>query len=315
MEDTQKKTKKKHRGALIILIVVVVALGALVVINPFDSLIAKLQETTAEAAPVESSKVSVRVDPLSLTSIDQVIEGNGNVIDPSSLDVYPEVAGTMTELAVAVGDRVEKDQVLAVIDPSRAGMVYKSSTVTSPSAGTVLAVPFVEGATVGPQAPIVRLGLIDDLEVVMHIAEQYIGRVLIGTEAELTFAAYPGEVFSATVSYLSPVLNPTARTMEIRLTIHDPERMVKSGMFPAVRLLTGHKDDVISIDRSSIVYEGVKSYVYIAEEAGTAKKVEVSTGIQMGQTVEITSGLSAGDRLIVEGQTLLTDGAELNILQ
>lgn len=146
--------------------------------------------------------------------------------------MYPEVAGKLTSLTVSVGDRVQKGQEVAVIDPSRAGMVYKNSIITSPSEGTVLALPFVEGAMVSAQTPIVRLGLIDDLEVVTYIAEQYIGEVSIGTEATLTFAAFPSRTFNAEVTYLSPVLNAATRTLEIRLTIEDPERMVKSGCSP-----------------------------------------------------------------------------------
>ncbi len=310
-----KKKKKKHTAALIIMIVAILALAALVVINPFESLIAKIQAATDTTVTTETTKVSVKVLQVETSGIDQVIEGNGNVIDPSSLNVYPEVAGTMTELLVDVGDRVEKDQVLAVVDPSRAGMVYKKSNVTSPSAGTVLALSFVEGATVSQQAPIVRLGLIDDLEVVMNIAEQYIGDVSIGTKAELSFASYPSQTFTAEVTFLSPVLNAASRTMEIHLTIDDPEGKVKSGMFPSVKLLIGHKEGVISISRSAVVYEGIQGYVFIADGNGLAAKKAVTTGIQVGEMIEITKGLSAGDSLIIEGQTLLADGAELNIVQ
>ncbi len=305
--------KKKHTGALIVLIVVITALAAVVVLNPFETLLAKIQPAAApEEGPV---RVSVRVATLESSSIDQMIEGNGNVIDPSSLDVYPEVAGTLTELSVSVGDQVEKDQIIALVDPSRAGMVYKKSTVTSPSAGTVLALPFVEGATVSAQAPIVRLGLIDDLEVVMNIAEQHIGKVEIGTAAELTFAAYPSESFPAEVTYLSPVLNPASRSLEIRLTIDDPQRKIKSGMFPTVSLFIGHKDNIISIPTSAVVYEGTKAYAYTADGQDKANKVELSLGVQVSDRIEVTEGLAAGDRLIIEGQALLTDGTDLNIVQ
>lgn len=308
-------TKKKHRAALIIMIIVLIGLVTVIVVNPFEDLIQSLQGTQGNAVPDGSGTVSVRVLPLELSAMDKVIRVNGNVIDPSSLDVYPEVAGKMTSLLVSVGDRVQEGQELAVLDPSRAGMVYKSSIVTSPGEGTVLALPFVEGAMVSAQTPIVRLGLIEDLEVVTYIAEQHIGEVGIGTKASLTFAAFPSRTFNAEVTYLSPVLNAATRTLEIRLTIEDPQRIVKSGMFPSVTLYTEHRDDIISIPVSALLYEGDQGYVYTADEDGVARKKMVSTGIQVGTEVEITEGLSAGEHLVIEGHTLVSDGALLNIVQ
>ena len=310
-----KTTKKKHRAALIIMVIVLIGLVTVIVLNPFEDLIQSLQGSQENAVTEGTSTVSVRVLPLELSSMDKVIRVNGNVIDPSSLDVYPEVAGKMTSLMVSVGDRVQEGQELALIDPSRAGMVYKSSIVTSPSEGTVLALPFVEGAMVSAQTPIVRLGLIEDLEVVTYIAEQYIGEVALGTKAALTFAAFPSRTFSAEVTYLSPVLNAATRTLEIRLTIEDPQRIVKSGMFPSVTLYTEHRDDIISIPVSALLYEGDQGYVFIADEDGVARKKMVSTGIQVGTEIEISEGLSAGEHLVIEGHTLVSDGALLNIVQ
>ncbi len=308
-------TKKKHRGALIIMIIVLVGLVTVIVLNPFEGLVQSLQDTQVGAESEGPAMVSVRILPLELTSMDKVIRANGNVIDPSSLDVYPEVAGKLTSLMVSVGDRVQKGQELAVIDPSRAGMVYKNSIITSPSEGTVLALPFVEEAMVSAQTPIVRLGLIDDLEVVTYIAEQYIGEVSIGTKATLTFAAFPSRTFGAEVTYLSPVLNAATRTLEIHLTIEDPQRVVKSGMFPSVTLYTEHREDIISIPASALLYEGDQGYVFTADEDGVARRRLVATGIQVGTEVEVTEGLKAGEQLVVEGHTLLSDGALLNIVQ
>ncbi|MFA6733142.1 MAG: efflux RND transporter periplasmic adaptor subunit, partial [Sphaerochaeta sp.] len=181
--------------------------------------------------------------------------------------------------------------------------------------GTILALPFVVGAGVSMQAPLARIGMLENLEVVTDIAERHIGSVGIGTKAELTFKAYPGQRFSAEVSRLSPVLNPGSRTLEIGLTFEDAEGKIKSGMFPTITLFTEHLDSVIAIPRSALLYSGSQAYLYIADNSNVAHRVNVEVGLQVDDMIEIKSGLNEGDLLVVEGQSLLTEGTLVRVLQ
>lgn len=86
-------------------------------------------------------------------------------------------------------------------------------------------------------------------------------------------------------------------------------------MFPSVTLYTEHREGIISIPASALLYEGDQGYVFTADEDDVARRRLVSTGIQVGTEVEITDGLKSGEKLVVEGHTLLSDGALLNIVQ
>lgn len=310
MEHT---SSKKRIAGLVVLIILIILATALVVVNPFKYL-KQLQPTPVQETQKDKAAVSVNVESIALSDLQNTIKGNGNVIDPSSLDVYPEVAGTLTSLDVSVGDRVAKDQVLATVDPSRAGVVYKSSSVKAPASGTILSLPFVQGSTVSMQAPIARIGLLENLEVVMDIAERNIGSVGIGTKAEFLFKAFGDKVFTGQVSRLSPVLNPATRTLEIRLTIDDPDNLVKSGMFPSVTLLTEQISNVVVIARSSLLYNGDQAYVYVVDENNIAHTRSVSLGMEVDDLVQITEGLQVGDVLVIQGQSLLTEGTQVRVL-
>ncbi|MGD9927694.1 MAG: efflux RND transporter periplasmic adaptor subunit [Sphaerochaeta sp.] len=306
-------TSKKRIVEVSVLVILILAATAVIVINPFAGLIEK--QKASEPEVVEDATVSVIVQALEPRNLQNVIQGNGNVIDPSSIDVYPEVAGTLTSLLVSVGEEVEKDQIIGTVDPSRAGMVFKESIIKAPASGTVLALPFVQGAMVTAQAPIARLGMLEELEVVMSIAERNIGSVEIGTKARLSFKAFPGKIFTGTVTRLSPVLNPATRTLEIGITVDDPEKQVKSGMFPAVELHTEHLEDVLVVPRSSLLYAGAQSYVYVVDSNNVAHRRNVEIGMQVSDAVQIVSGLEIGDRLVIQGQSLLNDGAVVRIVQ
>lgn len=305
---------KKHIAGLIVLIVLIILATALVVINPFQYL--KNSKATVVATTDEGPvEVSVRVMDVQLVDLQNTIVGNGNVVDPSSIDVYSEVNGTLTTLSVSLGQRVEKDQVLGTVDPSRAGVTYKQSVIKAPVAGTILLLPFVQGSNVSMQAPIARIGLLEDLEVVLDIAERHIGTVGIGTKAELSFKAFDDQVFQAEVIRLSPVLNPATRTLEIALKLQDPEGKVKSGMFPSVVLFTERLEQVLAIPRSALLYFGNQAYVFTVDSNGLAQKKNVEVGMQVDDKVQITTGLVVGDTLIVQGQSLMTEGTLVRILQ
>ena len=310
----KQQHSKKHSTGLIVLIVLIILVTVLVVINPFQYLknLHPAPTATVENGPVE---VSVRVMTVELVDLQNTIVGNGNVVDPSSIDVYSEVNGTLTSLAVSLGQRVEKDQVIGTVDPSRAGVTFKESVIKAPVAGTILRLPFIEGSLVSVQAPIARIGLLEDLEVVLDIAERHIGTVGIGTKAELVFKSFPGQVFQAEVIRLSPVLNPATRTLEIALKLHDPDRKVKSGMFPSVILFTERIEQVIAIPRSALLYSGSQAYVFTVGSDGFAQKKNVEVGMQVDDMVQITTGLVVGDSLIVQGQSLMTEGTLVRILQ
>nr|WP_321264496.1 efflux RND transporter periplasmic adaptor subunit [uncultured Sphaerochaeta sp.] len=306
-------TSKKRIVGVSVLVILILAATSVIVINPFAGLIEK--QKASETEVVEDATVSVAVQALEPRNLQNVIQGNGNVIDPSSIDVYPEVAGTLTSLLVKVGEQVEKDQVMGTVDPSRAGMVYKESVIKAPASGTVLALPFVQGAVVTGQAPIARLGMLEELEVVMSIAERHVGSVGIGTKARLSFKAFPGKMFTGTVTRLSPVLNPASRTLEIGITVDDTEKQVKSGMFPTVELLTDYLENVLVVPRSSLLYAGAQSYVYVVDSSNVAHRRNVEIGMQVSDMVQIVSGLEMGDHLVIQGQSLLTDGAAVRIVQ
>ncbi len=309
-------TTNKRKVGLVLLLVIIVAAVAVIILNPFASLKA-LNPSLAEKESNGGEKVAiaVSVDPVMRTTLQNYIRGNGNVVDPKALDVYPEVMGNLTYLDAKVGDKVEKDKLLAKIDPSRAGVVYKESEVKAPVSGTILAVNFAKGASVSSQGPLFRIGMLEALEVEMDIAERYVGSVRVGTRAMATFKAYPEQEFAGEVTRLSPVLNPTSRTLEIGLRLEDPDHLIKSGMFPTVTILTEKLEDVLVISRSSVLYDGSQAYVYVATKANLVEKKPIKIGLVVDDRAQVLTGLEEGQRVITQGQTLLTEGTSVRIVE
>lgn len=310
-------TSGKRRIGLIILILLILGAAALVILNPFKDLASFVPglNTPASNEEVGDGAVPVRISRVQVQDLRDYIRLNGDVVDTKTIDVYPEVTGKITFLDVEVGDRVVREQEIARIDPSRPGMVYRETAVKSPAEGTVLAVNFPLGASVSPQAPLVRLGMLGNLEVEVSIAERHIGKVGIGSEAMATFAAYPGRTFSGTVVRLAPVLNPATRTLKVGIAIEDPQHLVKAGMFPSLLLFTDEVRDARVVDRTSIMYDGGQTYVFTLADDQRARRTPVTVGLVVGDTAQILEGLQEDDDVVVQGQSLLADGAAVTVVE
>ncbi|MDY0290028.1 MAG: efflux RND transporter periplasmic adaptor subunit [Sphaerochaeta sp.] len=308
-------TNKKKKVGLVVLLTIIVVAVAIIILNPFANIRSANKDVSGDLQAEKKVAIAVNASPVERTTLQNYIRGNGNVVDPKALDVYPEVMGTLSFLDAKVGDKVDKEKLLARIDPSRAGVVYKESEVRAPVSGTILAVNFAKGSSVSAQGPLFRIGLLDALEVEMDIAERFVGSVRVGTRAVATFKAYPGREFAGEVTRLSPVLNPTSRTLEIGIRLEDPDLLIKSGMFPTVTILTDRLTDRLVIQRSSVLYEGNQAYVYAVGKDNLAKKEYIQLGLVVDDKAEVLSGLAEGQVIVTQGQTLLTDGTSVRIVE
>ena len=246
---------------------------------------------------------------------------SGDIVAGSTVDAYPDVAGKVTRLFVAIGDRVQKDAPLAEVDPSRPGMTFIPAVVKAPITGTIVALPAQLGMTISQAAPVARLSRTDSLELRTYVAERFVSKIRFGLKAEIGLDAYPGQSFQARITELSPVLDPSSRTMEIRLELPGQDARLKAGMFAKVKVITAEKDGIVKIPANAVVKRFGESYVFtVAADpsdpaAFVARRALVTTGILIDDKLEILSGLAPAQEIVVRGQTLLEDGSRVNVIE
>lgn len=280
------------------------------------------KKAAAEAkAKEEADKAAVTVFAVSTTTatrgeLKDYLEFSGDVAAKTNVDILPDSAGKVTEIRVRVGDTVEKDDVIALVDASRPGMTYEPGPVKAPIRGTITAVNVVAGSMVSQQVPVARVSKTDSLEIGMNVPERYVSKIKLSQSAYLRFDAYPGEVFPARIAEISPVLDQTSRSMSVKLSLVTPDSRIKAGMFARVKLITDTRTGIVKIPESAIVSRFGESLVFvvIAGEKATARKQVVTPGIRVDDKVEILAGLAGGEEIVVKGQTLLEDGSEVNVV-
>ena len=244
----------------------------------------------------------------------------GDIVSGSTVDAYSDVAGKVSRLYVSVGSRVSKGAPIAEVDPSRPGMNYVPGVAAAPISGTVVSLPAQVGMTISQAVPIARISGGNALEIRLYVAERFISKMALRLPCEIVLDAYPGEIFRGSVTEVSPVVDPASRTMEVRLNVDNPGSRLKAGMFAKVRIITERKNNIVKIPSAAMIQRFGETYVFAAEPdpanpgVMTARKKIITPGILVDGVLEVQSGLAPDEEIVVRGQSLLEDGARINIV-
>ena len=217
-------------------------------------------------------------------------------------------------------DRVDKARNLlrlldvpdAVIrDIERAGETRNTVPVLSPIDGILTRMMAREGMYVSKSSEMFTIADLSRVWVMVDVFEHQIAWVKPGLTAEIRVPAHPGRKWQGIVDYLYPDLDPKTRTLRVRLVFPNPERELKPNMFADVVIYGGPKSDVLKIPREALIVTGERESVVKALGEGRFQPVDVETGMQRGNEVEILSGLGEGDEVVVSGQFLIDSESSL----
>jgi len=271
-------------------------------------------------AKIEETSFPVKVEVVSPTTLIESLTLTGDVREIEEVDVFPKVSGKLIELKVEEGDRVKKDEILAVIDRDITGVKFEPAEVAAPVEGIVGRVYLDKGAAVNPPTPspsmgtpLVRIVNMDSVKVVINVIEKDLPKIKTGQKAKIRVEAYPNEIFYGKVNLVSPVVNLLTRTATVEIGLANPNHALKPGMFADVEIIIGEKKEAVLIPSYAVLEMGEKNKVFIIS-GGKTKEKEVSLGLSGSDRVEVKEGINPGDSLIVAGQHSLKDGDLIRIV-
>lgn len=261
-----------------------------------------------------SAVVSVRTMTAEITTLHGYVNTNGEVESQNSVSVYPDMGGKVISTSVMLGSSVKKNDIIAYVDPSEPGTNYRSSPVYAPISGSVISTPLKNGKKVTTSTAIAIIGDINNLQVTANVPERYVAVLKKGLKAEVSVEAYPGVIFAATVSRVSPVVDATTRTKEVILTFDRHDERINAGMFAKVKLYTEDYSGAVVMPSDALVQNGDDFFAYIVNSSGggeTVSKVKVEKGKTVDGYVQILSGVKEGDKVVIQGMTSLGDGSKI----
>lgn len=190
-----------------------------------------------------------------------------------------------------------------------------NASIKAPISGYVAMVIGAAGEMASPQATVVTIVNTDPLKVKANLAEQEVTHVKVGSKVSVEITAL-NKTVDATVTAVSPVMDQTLKAYPIEITIPNASGELKADMVVSVKWKadsTTEKKSLI-IARKAAFDENGKRYAYRIEN-NVAKKIEIATGKESSDLIEVTNGVAQGDTIVVRGQTLLKDGAQVQIQQ
>jgi cobalt-zinc-cadmium efflux system membrane fusion protein len=169
----------------------------------------------------------------------------------------------------------------------------------------------VVGQQADPSQTLLEVAALDTVWLVVQAFERDAARVRVGASALVTFPALPGRTFEGRVDQVGLQVDASSRTVPIRLTLKNPEGLFRPGMSATAAIdLGGDGASVVAVPATSLQRLEDDWVVFLPRAEGAFEIREVGRGRDLGGEIEIVSGLSAGETVVVEGAFLLKAEAD-----
>ncbi|MBT8106461.1 MAG: efflux RND transporter periplasmic adaptor subunit [Woeseiaceae bacterium] len=169
------------------------------------------------------------------------------------------------------------------------------------------------GNTIRVGDPAYRVTSLDPLVTYLHIPEREFQRIAPGQPVAIEIDALPGEPFMATVTRVSPVVDPVTGTFKTTIEMRDEQRRIKPGMFGRMNIIYDRHENVLQIPRAAIFDERGEESVYVIEDDKAIRR-PVQTGFGQNGMVEITAGLADADAVVTVGHVGLKNEATVIVI-
>jgi RND family efflux transporter MFP subunit len=184
----------------------------------------------------------------------------------------------------------------------------------APFAGIISAKLIDRGASAAPGMPAFTILKTDQVYAKAPIAESEISKLIIGREVLVIIPALNDSI-KGKVTIINPQADNSSRTYTVKVRLGNSNKKLLPGMLTEMKVYTGSNQQNIVIPAASIVRDADDlTYVFVANQQNKAIRRRITaSGVTTNNEVIVQSGLQAGDKLIVNGQTRLEDGSSIQL--
>ena len=220
--------------------------------------------------------------------------------------ITDEGLGTAQTLDDAAAARKVAEADLAVI---RARL--QKTRIVAPFAGVLGACQVSPGAFVRAGAPITELAQIRQLRVAFSAPERFYSQLQRGAKVKVSPTAYPGYELIGKVQVIDPIVDVGTRRVKVIAALDNPGGKFRPGMSANVTVILSERQNALVISNEAIFVEGNQSLVFVINADSTVARTPVELGTRMRESVEVLSGLEAGNLVVRAGHQKLFPGAKV----
>jgi multidrug efflux pump subunit AcrA (membrane-fusion protein) len=273
-------------------------------------------------------------------SLEEMISLAGTVVPQARVEVFSRTSGQLQQVKVKEGDRVHRNDLLAVVQGKDGGPV----SIVSPIAGVIARRSCEPGgvALAMDATNSEALFVVEDIEVVkvqVGLPETLIPVVKVGEEARVRVEAYPLDhyplaLFKGKITSVSPILDVGSRTARAEVTIDNRDGRLKPGMSAMVGLVREQLKNVLLVPKEAVIAGDESDLVYVVRE-NQVHELEVQTGASDGKLVQILNpersqnpslsgehtafrpkgSVEEGDQVVTMGARMVYDGQKVKVVR
>jgi RND family efflux transporter MFP subunit len=179
-------------------------------------------------------------------------------------------------------------------------------TLVAPIDGVVLDdYSLTPGTLLSTATPVVRIANVDRVRAVLQVPEVQSSAVVVGMKARITAESLSGETVEGKVSMVRPYVDTSTRTVQVEVSVDNKalDYRLKPGMFARVFLVEKTAENALVVPVDSIG----DGKLFVVRD-GKAIQVAVRTGLVLPDVIQVTSGVSSGDLVVVSGGSALKNG-------
>lgn len=251
--------------------------------------------------------------------IENTVDATGSVAPLNRVEIKPPISGRMEKLIIDEGARVKAGDIMAwmsssdraaILDAARAQGAeelkhwedtYKPTPIIAPLSGVVILRNVVTGQTVDPS--VVMYAMSDTLVVVAQVDESDIGRIHMGMPARITLDSYPDKAVEGKVFDILYEGKNVSNVIQyyVKIRTEPVPSYFRSQMTANINFIIERKPKALLIPSSAIreMGGGVKQVMIPAGKGEPPVARQIQTGVESGESVEVLSGLEAGDQVLV----------------
>jgi membrane fusion protein, heavy metal efflux system len=221
---------------------------------------------------------------------------------------YQQAQGDAQQSQAEVEAAREQIQVFGM-DPDHASTQL---LVKAPRSGVILDVGAASGEfsqALAASLPLCTIADITTLWAMGDIYEKDLTAARPGEEAQITLNAYPGQHWTGRLSVVSATVDAATHTLRLRVVLPNRDGRIKPAMFGSIRLLRSSTQGIV-VPSTAVLQEGNDAYIFVSKGNGRFERRSVKLGRTIDGTLEVVSGVNAGDTIVSEGAIFLRAGMQ-----
>lgn len=227
---------------------------------------------------------------------------------------FPDVVKSAQDLLDSARKRLSywdiTDDQIAKLE--RNGAIRKTLVLYSPFSGIVVHKAAFDGTKVMPGMELFRIADLSRVWVQGDVYEYELPWVKVGVPATVTLDYLPGKTYQGKITYIYPYLEGKTRTATVRVELANPGGVLKPDMYAHIDLNPRVGKKTVIVPSEAVIRSGIRNVVFVSKGEGRFEPREVELGLEGEEgTVQILSGVQAGENVVVSSQFLLDSESSL----